>query len=205
VRRRARAQQPAGEEPPEPFSRPKGALEPLEDGGSESQQFRHTYEAKSPCKAALNMSTVYASGKAQRPVAGQKLNYNAWLRMKLVGVMGPCLLKANSPWAKFYDDYKNRKESEGWGKNDAHRHMASVRYMVKMLIAQIWEDFRKFHDLPVRPSYAEEYLGRKHHEKPQRPQQTAEQRKSQRDWLMNAEIEAALAAEAGVAHDLGVK
>ena len=32
VRRRARAQQPAGEEPPEPFSRPKGALEPLEDG-----------------------------------------------------------------------------------------------------------------------------------------------------------------------------
>src|SRR3990167_9415064 len=57
----------------------------------------------------------YASGKAQKPVAGQKLPYNSWLRTKLVGVLGPCLIKCSSPWRKYYDDYKHRKQSAGWG------------------------------------------------------------------------------------------
>lgn len=50
-------------------------------------------------------------GKAPHPVKGQKLGYNAWLRTKLVGVAADCMIKANSPWRKFYDDYKLRKQS----------------------------------------------------------------------------------------------
>ncbi len=47
----------------------------------------------------------------QKRTKGQKNNYHAWLRSKLVGVMADCMIKSNSPWREFYDNYKNRKES----------------------------------------------------------------------------------------------
>lgn len=50
-------------------------------------------------------------GHAPRPKKGQKRPYNAFLRTKLVGVLADCMIKSNSPWRKFYDDYKHRKES----------------------------------------------------------------------------------------------
>lgn len=106
---------------------------------------------------------VYESGKAQRPIKGEKLAYNAWLRMKLVGVLGPVLLKLNSPWRKHYDDYKHRKTSAEWGRNDGHRHQASIRYMVKMLLQEIWREWRKVEGLPVRDPYAVEFQNRHKH------------------------------------------
>lgn len=114
---------------------------------------------------------VYASGKAQKPTRGQKLPYNAFLRAKLCGVLGAVLLKLNpsqpltgtvSPWRKCYDDYKHRKLSDGWGVNDAHRHAAAIRYMIKMLLADIWTKWRAYEKLAVRPSYQEEKLGHTH-------------------------------------------
>jgi len=120
---------------------------------------------KKPCSKGkfVNLDDVYESGMAQRPHKGETLTYNAWLRAKLVGVLGSVLLRVNSPWRKFYDDYKHRKTSAGWGKNDGHRHNAAVRYMVKQLLLEIWREWRTFQGLSVRPPYAEEYLGRKHH------------------------------------------
>lgn len=50
-----------------------------------------------------------------------------------------------------------------WGRSPAHRHAAAQRYMVKMFLTAFWERWRRLEDLPVRPSYAEEYLGRVHH------------------------------------------
>jgi hypothetical protein len=114
-------------------------------------------------KDALSEADVYASGKAMRPTKGQKLPYNSWLRTKLVGVLGSVLLKVGSPWRKFYDDYKHRKQSEGWGRSDAHRHQAAIRFMVKALLLEIWKEWRFFEGLPVRPSYQEEYLKHQHH------------------------------------------
>ena len=95
-------------------------------------------------------------GKAAHPVKGEKLKYNKWLKTKLVGVLGTVLLRCESPWRKFYDDYKQRKATAGWGKNDAHRHQAAIRYMVKMLLLQIHIDFREYHSLPLKPSYHEQ-------------------------------------------------
>lgn len=51
-------------------------------------------------------------GHAPRPVKGQKLNYNSWLRSKLVKVAADCFIKANSPWRKVYDDCKHRRNSQ---------------------------------------------------------------------------------------------
>ena len=60
-----------------------------------------------------------SGGKAQVRKRGEKANYNPFLKTKLIGVMGPCILKCGaedsdnkSPWRKFYDNYKHRKENE---------------------------------------------------------------------------------------------
>lgn len=155
-----------------------------------------THVGAHKCDAALPRIGVYESGTSQRPVKGEKLPYNAWLRTKLIGVLGPVLLKVGSPFRKFYDEYKHRWESAGKGRSDGHRHQAALRYMVKMTLVKVWEDFRTYYKLPMRPSYAEEYLGRKHHEKPVRPQASAADREADRQRMADAAIAAAL-AEAG--------
>lgn len=119
---------------------------------------------KSGCKQkTLGHREMYDSGKAMKPVKGQKLKYNKWLRAKLCGVLGGCLLKSSSPWSKFYYDYKNRKTQQNWGRSDNHRHKAAIRYMVKMLLLDIWKEWRTFEGLSVRPPYQEEYLKHVHH------------------------------------------
>lgn len=105
---------------------------------------------------------IIDSAKAAKPVKGEKLNYNAFLRAKMCGVLGPVLIKCGSPWRVHYDNFKQRWISAGKGINDAHRHAAAIRYMVKMLIAEIWGLWREAEGLPRRLSYAEEKLGMHH-------------------------------------------
>lgn len=134
-------------------------VEKIKDG----EGYKHSVKKEAHCGVAvLKRSSIYDSGKSMRPTRGEKLPYNAFLKTKLVGVLGPCLIKANSPWRKLYDDYKHRKASAGWGTGDAHRHHAAIRYMVKQLLLEIWREWRTMEDLPVRPSYQEQYLGHKH-------------------------------------------
>jgi hypothetical protein len=38
--------------------------------------------------------------------------YDPWLKMKLLGVLGPSFLRSNSPWRKAFDDYKHRINSD---------------------------------------------------------------------------------------------
>lgn len=129
------------------------------DGGA---SFKHPKPQGNKCRFAgqgILGEETFASGRAMKPTAGEKLPYNAWLRSKLCGVLGPVLLQLGSPYRRFYDDYKQRKVSAGWGTSDAHRHAASIRYMIKMLLLDIHKDWRSHEGLPVRPSYAEEKLG----------------------------------------------
>jgi len=161
--------------------------------GPEDGAFEHKYKSEVKCSTGLTQGDVYASGTSQRPTRGEKLPYNAWLRTKLVGVLGPILLKVGSPYRSFYDDYKRRWENAGKGRSDGHRHQAAIRYMVKMLLVRVWEDFRDHYELPKRPSYAEEYLGKKHHEKPTRAPASPVDREAERQRMIDAEIAAALA------------
>jgi hypothetical protein len=129
-------------------------------------------EEKNKCKALLGglpigEKDVFDSGQSMRPVRGEKLRYNSFLRSKMVGVLAEVLIKVKSPWTKFYYEYKHRKQTAGWGKSDGHRDFASKRYMIKMLLLDIWTKFRTYHGLPVRPSYQEQYQGHVHHAAPQ--------------------------------------
>lgn len=130
-----------------------------------------------------------STGKAERRKKGEKLAFNPWLKTRLLFVMGSNLIKAGapteelklgmvkkdgtiakvnrkarpaSPWYEFYTNYKHRKASAGWGTNDAHRHIAAMRYMVKMFLAELYNQWRPLEGLSVRPPYAEEYLGKVH-------------------------------------------
>ena len=49
--------------------------------------------------------------KAVRRKKGEKVTYSPFLRDKMLGVLSECLIKCNSPWRKFYDDYKHRKKT----------------------------------------------------------------------------------------------
>lgn len=50
-------------------------------------------------------------GKADRLRKGEKASYNPRLKAKLLKVMGDCMIKANSPYRSFYDNYKTRKQN----------------------------------------------------------------------------------------------
>jgi hypothetical protein len=111
------------------------------------------------CKDPVSRDETKSSGEAQRPTKGVKLPYNAFLRVKLVGVLGPVLIKSGSPWRKVYDDRKLRTQSMGWGKNDGHRHQDAIRYMIKYLLMDIHSKWREHEGLLVREPYSVEKLG----------------------------------------------
>lgn len=134
--------------------------------GHDAPLYKHTFQRQQKCADAAKLileEDTYDSAHSERPVKGEKLHYNKFLKSKMVHVMSGCLLKANSPYRSFYDNYKHRMISAGKGRTDGHRHQMSLRYMVKMVLKDIWIDWRTLEGLEVRPSYQEEYLGHSHH------------------------------------------
>lgn len=140
------------------------------------------------CGLAVDNKT----GSAVKRSKGQKANWNPFLKTKVEHVLGGCLLKANNlVYRKLYDDYKHRKQNqlvavcmlcagsgvyekkvcyncEGkkhnvpWGRSDAHRNQAAIRYMVKMFLKDLWVRWRELEGLPVTEDYASAALGRQH-------------------------------------------
>jgi len=162
---------------------------------SDPGRFKHPKPQGNKCAyAGKDMPGVdtFASGKAMKPVAGEKLKYNAWLRTKLMGVLAEVLIKLKSPYTQFYYNYKTRKTEAGWGTSDGHRHWAAKRYMIKMLLLDIWKEWRTFEKLPVRGTYQEEYLGHTHHTKHDRPIKTVDDVRTERDPLIEEEVNEAL-------------
>lgn len=103
-------------------------------------------------------SDIRDGHRSPRPEAGQKLSYNKFLKMKLLGVMAGTLLKCASPWRKFYDNYKARWVSQGKGATDMHRHKAACRYMIKKLLINLYEDWRQYEGLSTVAPYADVYI-----------------------------------------------
>ena len=113
-----------------------------------------------------------APGKDKKK-KGQKMTYNAFLKMVVAGRLGPSFLKCNSPYRQYYDNMRNRLESEGWGTASEkpskkenprafHQHNAANRYMVKMFLKDLYVAWRTLYGLPVAEPYQEKYLGHVH-------------------------------------------
>lgn len=129
--------------------------------------------------AGLNPGMIFGKKKiggeivlTETLIRGDKLTsgylapYNPFLKAKLMGVLADCLIKAKSPYTRFYYNMKTRLEQENeWGtRTKKHRDMAAKRYMIKMFICDLYAEWRSLEGLSVRVPYQEEYLGHKHSE-----------------------------------------
>lgn len=99
--------------------------------------------------------------RADRPVKGQKLAYNAHLK-KVCYLLGTSFLKSNSPYRAVYDSSRAYYEANrpDWSKMRQHR--AAMRRMIKHFLAHLWEVWRKLEGLEVRELYVVERLGHRH-------------------------------------------
>jgi len=109
--------------------------------------------------------------------------YNPWLRMKLLGGLGPSFLRSASPRRELYDNYRHRISTDParkivtvqeWKKafhaeEDVRNlwppgrlHKAALRYMVKMFLVDLWTKWREIEGLPVSPTYNEARRGYAH-------------------------------------------
>ena len=92
------------------------------------------------------------------------VSYNPFLKTKLVGVLSGSFLKAKSPYADVYYEYRNRLENHPRYKDvsKGHRHAMALRYMVKVFLADFHTAWRDIEGLPYVPTYEEKKLGHIH-------------------------------------------
>lgn len=95
------------------------------------------------------------------------LTFNPFLKTKLVGVLGSSFVKQPADkckYRKIYDDYKHRLEhmDAHKEKSKGHRHNMAVRYMIKIFLIDLYNEWRSLEGLPVAPTYSEAKLGKVH-------------------------------------------
>lgn len=116
----------------------------------------------------------------------RSVTYEPWLKARLYGALGTSFMrKVDSPWRLVYDGYKHRlltdprkrkvtlieykrmhkaKDPETKDVWPPRRvHLASMRYMIKMFLADFWHHWRELEGLPLNyGTYAEGKLGMTH-------------------------------------------
>ena len=95
------------------------------------------------------------------------ITFNPFLKTKLTGVLGSSFIKQSPDkckYRKIYDDYKHRIENMDAHKEKSklHRHNMANRYMIKMFLIDLYNEWRKLEGLPVAPTYTEAKLGKVH-------------------------------------------
>jgi len=92
------------------------------------------------------------------------ITFNPFLKTKLVGVLGSCFLRCNSPYREAYDNYRHRLEHSPahQEKSKGHRHNMAIRYMVKMFLVDLHRVWRELEGLPAGVPYQEAKLGHVH-------------------------------------------
>lgn len=102
--------------------------------------------------------------KAGKTQSKKGITFNPFLKTKLVGVLGGCLMKTKGTYKEIYDNYKHRLENhpKHTEKSKGHRHNMAIRYMVKMFVQDLWLKWREVEGLPITAPYSEAKLGMKH-------------------------------------------
>jgi len=95
------------------------------------------------------------------------ITFNPFLKTKLVGVLGSSFIKQPADKCKYrqvYDDYKHRIEhmDAHKEKSKGHRHNMAARYMIKIFLIDLYNEWRRIEGLPVAPTYSEAKLGKVH-------------------------------------------
>lgn len=108
----------------------------------------------------------------------KSITFTPFLKTKLIGVLGSSFLRANSPYAQVYRDYKTRLENHAKHgiQNDktrdergrlvaskAHRHAMATRYMVKMFLIDLHREWSAIEGIPPTLPYHVAKLGYEAH------------------------------------------
>jgi hypothetical protein len=120
--------------------------------------------------------------KAGKEAVRRGITYDPWLKSKLF-VLAASFLRAKSPWADVYRQYRHRLETDpqrikltvtAWKKRHAagddtthlwppgRIDMAAKRYTIKQFLAALWIEWRRLEGLPVTESYHSAVLGHDH-------------------------------------------
>ena len=107
------------------------------------------------------------------------ITFCPFIKAKLIGVLGPCILKAERfPNNVYAQVYRNRRAYEkkacatkvytsgkmkGKPYTELHIHNRAMRYMVKQFLADLWLEWRRQRGLPITEPYHERKLGMLHH------------------------------------------
>lgn len=92
------------------------------------------------------------------------ISFNPFLKTKLIGVLGSSFLKARSPYAEIYYNYKHRLENHAHHreKSKGHIHNMAVRYCVKRFLIDLHVKWRELEGLQVSQPYEVAKLGYRH-------------------------------------------
>lgn len=111
--------------------------------------------------------------KGDKLTKGYLAPYNKFLKTAILGKLGESFLKTNSPYKKYYDDYKERlahsdaiatSTGKPWKEcTKAHRSAAANRHMCQQFLIDYYRAVRQIYGLEIRVPYSEEYLGKMHH------------------------------------------
>lgn len=99
------------------------------------------------------------------------ITFDPFLKTKLLGVLGPCMLKAAAitkkgtlKYEEAYRGYRNRLNNHPAHKDktDKHKHNMANRYMIKRFLVDLYTKWRALEGLEVWPEYGEAKLGLVH-------------------------------------------
>jgi hypothetical protein len=131
-------------------------------------------DGRGTSKRSEHLHEIGYTDKDGKAATRMGIRYNPFLKTKLMGVLATSFLRVkDSPYREVYDFYKHRLESrsgmEGGGviswseESKGHRHNASLRYMVKIFLQHLYNQWRALEKLPIHPTYYEAKLsGRPH-------------------------------------------
>lgn len=122
-------------------------------------------DGKGRSRKAEHLVDVPYKTKTGEEALKKSITFNPFLKTKLIGVLGPSFLRAGeNPYSKIYNDYKTRLQSRAdlSTESKGHLHNMAIRYMVKIFLIDLYNNWRKIEGLPVAPTYQEAKLNHTH-------------------------------------------
>jgi hypothetical protein len=113
------------------------------------------------CNKKEYMSEVEYTDSKGEIQTKKTLGYNPWLKTKLLGVLATSFLRAKGNYYEIYLNYKNRIANmpEHKSKTLAHRNRMALRYMIKIFIIHLYENWKVIEGQPVFSPFNADKLG----------------------------------------------
>lgn len=122
-------------------------------------------DGRGTSKRSEHLHEITYTNKEGNEDTRKGIRFDPFLKTKLMGVLSGSFLRVkNSPYRVFYDQYKHRIENNPkWMETTkGHRHNASLRFMIKQFLADLYDNWRKLEGLPATVRYQEAKLGHTH-------------------------------------------